>query len=43
VGALHGEVSLPARWREGLLGRTREDDDGRVQELTQRAVEAFVV
>jgi ADP-ribosylglycohydrolase len=43
VGALHGEVSLPARWREGLLGRTREDDDGQVQELTERAVEAFVV
>ena len=33
VGALHGEDALPARWRQGLLGRTREADDGRVFDL----------
>lgn len=42
VGALHGEAALPARWREGLLGRTREEDDGHVQALIDQAVEAFV-
>ena len=42
VGALHGEQSLPTRWREDLLGRTREQDDGHVQRLTERAVETFV-
>jgi ADP-ribosyl-[dinitrogen reductase] hydrolase len=42
IGALHGEDALPARWRRGLLGRTREEDDGRVQELLERAVEVFV-
>lgn len=43
VGALHGEASIPGRWREGLLGRIREDDDGHVQRLIAEAVEAFVV
>jgi ADP-ribosyl-[dinitrogen reductase] hydrolase len=43
VGALHGEAALPTRWRERLLGRTREEDDGHVQELTDRAVRAFAV
>ncbi len=43
VGALHGEASLPARWREGLLGRTREEDEGHVQELIDRAAQAFAV
>jgi len=33
VGALHGVSALPERWRRGLLGRTREDDDGRAFEL----------
>lgn len=42
VGALHGEEALPARWREGLLGRTRETDDGHVQGLIERAVGVFV-
>lgn len=42
VGALHGERALPARWREGLLGRTREEDDGHVQELVDQAVDVFV-
>ena len=38
VGALHGRAALPRRWVDGLLGRTREDDDGRVFELIDRAV-----
>jgi ADP-ribosylglycohydrolase len=33
VGALHGENALPNRWIDGLLGRTAQDDDGRVFEL----------
>ena len=41
VGALHGEEALPLRWQEGLLGRTREADDGHVQGLIERAVGAF--
>ena len=28
VGAMHGAAALPARWRDALTGRTREDDDG---------------
>lgn len=37
VGALHGEAALPARWREGLTGRTGKDDDGRLFELLEEA------
>lgn len=37
VGALHGRRGLPKRWVEGLLGRTREDDEGRVFELVEAA------
>ena len=37
VGALHGEAALPVRWRQGLLGRTREADDGRVFELLEQS------
>jgi ADP-ribosylglycohydrolase len=37
VGALHGVSALPERWRRGLLGRTREDDDGRVFEVVRAA------
>jgi ADP-ribosylglycohydrolase len=37
VGALHGEAALPRRWRDGLVGRTRDDDDGRVFELLAMA------
>ena len=33
VGALHGEAALPKRWRDNLLGRTTEADEGRVFEL----------
>ena len=42
VGALHGAPALPTRWLDGLLGRTREEDDGRVQWLVERAVKEFV-
>ncbi len=42
IGALHGESALPRRWRDGLLGRTRETDDGRVQELLGQVAEAFM-
>ena len=38
VGALHGRAALPRRWVDGLLGRTREDDDGRVFELIDQAL-----
>jgi ADP-ribosylglycohydrolase len=41
VGALHGADALPRRWREGLLGRTRFDDDGHVFELIEEARRAF--
>jgi ADP-ribosyl-[dinitrogen reductase] hydrolase len=37
VGALHGAARLPERWRQGLSGRTGEDDDGRVQALIREA------
>lgn len=37
VGALHGEASLPARWRDNLLGQTAEADDGHVFELLDQA------
>jgi ADP-ribosylglycohydrolase len=37
VGALHGIDRLPRRWRDGLLGRTRENDDGRVWALIEDA------
>ncbi|MEO8084028.1 MAG: ADP-ribosylglycohydrolase family protein [Ardenticatenales bacterium] len=30
VGALHGAAALPARWRDGLTGRTGAADDGHV-------------
>ncbi|MBM4270223.1 MAG: ADP-ribosylglycohydrolase [Deltaproteobacteria bacterium] len=38
VGALHGRAALPRRWADGLVGRTRESDDGRVCELIDRAL-----
>ena len=41
VGALHGTPALPARWRDGLVGRTRGDDDGRMFELLRQAKAAF--
>lgn len=42
VGALHGRSALRPDWLEGLLGRTRADDNGRVFELLKRAREKFV-
>lgn len=41
VGALHGEDALPRRWRDGLLGRTAADDDGRIFELLDLAETRF--
>ena len=41
VGALHGAAALPDRWQRGLLGRTREADDGRVFELIHQAQARF--
>jgi ADP-ribosyl-[dinitrogen reductase] hydrolase len=41
LGALHGADAFPPRWIEGLLGRTRAEDDGRVFELIDAAVDAF--
>lgn len=38
VGAVHGAQALPERWRANLLGRTREADDGHVQQLIEQAV-----
>lgn len=37
VGALHGVEALPQRWRDGLLGRTQEDDDGALFALLANA------
>ncbi len=41
VGALHGAGALPERWREELLGRTRDDDDGHVFRLVAAARARF--
>lgn len=41
VGALHGTSAFPDRWVDSLTGRTRADDDGRVFELIDQAVEQF--
>ena len=42
VGALHGASALPGRWRGNLLGRTGADDDGRVFNLIDQAIERWV-
>ncbi|MBA3891882.1 MAG: ADP-ribosylglycohydrolase family protein [Gemmatimonadaceae bacterium] len=42
VGALHGTDAIPIRWREGLLGRTREQDDGHAFELMRQAQARWV-
>ncbi len=42
VGALHGRSALPEHWIDGLLGRTRESDDGAVFRLVDEALDAFV-
>ncbi len=41
VGALHGLAQVPARWREGLLGRTRANDDGRTGVILEQARRAW--
>ena len=41
VGALHGANALPQHWKDGLLGRTRDVDDGRLFDLLADAKKAF--
>jgi hypothetical protein len=41
VGALHGTLHLPRRWRNGLTGRTMLADDGRMQDLLEEARKQF--
>ncbi|GAB4451718.1 MAG: ADP-ribosylglycohydrolase family protein [Anaerolineae bacterium] len=36
VGALHGKKVLPARWRDNLVGRTTDSDDGHLFELIEQ-------
>lgn len=36
-GALHGKDAFPKRWIDGLTGRTRGDDDGKIFELIEQA------
>ena len=33
IGSLHGELSLPGRWRDALSGCTESEDDGRLFDL----------
>lgn len=42
LGGLHGTAGFSERWMTGLLGRTRDRDDGWVHELVDRAVVRFV-
>ena len=41
-GALHGRKAIPARWLDGLPGRTGCYDDGRIYELLQQARSRWV-
>jgi len=43
VGALHGASALPPRWLDPnrLLGRTQADDDGRLYEVLDQALDRF--
>jgi ADP-ribosylglycohydrolase len=41
VGALHGASALPARWREGLTGRTGPSDDGAMFAMMTAARDRF--
>jgi ADP-ribosylglycohydrolase len=43
VGALHGLIALPERWRRDLSGRTTVDNDGRCQALLGEAKQGFAV
>lgn len=42
VGALHGRQALPSRWVDGLLGRTRDADDGHAFDLLREARKRWV-
>jgi ADP-ribosylglycohydrolase len=42
MGAAHGTAWMPADWRNQLLGRTLEDNDGAVFTLIDQAVGRFV-
>jgi ADP-ribosylglycohydrolase len=42
MGAAHGTAWIPAEWRDQLLGRTLEDNDGYLFELIDAAVGRFV-
>jgi ADP-ribosylglycohydrolase len=41
LGALHGRQGLPPRWIDNLLGRTTDNDDGRVFELLESAAKKW--
>jgi len=41
VGALHGKANLPERWLNGLIGRTTNNDDGKIFNLLAQAKETF--
>jgi ADP-ribosylglycohydrolase len=41
VGALHGKDALPKKWIDGLTGRTRFDDDGKIFELIRMSKEKW--
>ncbi|MBL0939022.1 MAG: ADP-ribosylglycohydrolase family protein [Gemmatimonadaceae bacterium] len=42
MGAAHGTAWMPAPWTEQLLGRITGDDDGRLFDVVDAAVERFV-
>jgi len=42
VGTLHGRAGMPSRWIDNLVGRTTDDDDGRVFGLLEAARENLV-
>lgn len=42
VGALHGKEALPRRWREQLLGRTQENDDGKVFQVIRQCGDRYL-
>jgi ADP-ribosylglycohydrolase len=42
LGALHGDTSLPDHWRDNLLGRLGADDDGKVFQLIDDALQRFL-
>jgi hypothetical protein len=41
VGGLYGRKGLPKHWINGLVGRTRTDDDSHVLELLDQARHTF--